>query len=268
MASIAAEIISQGAKVLLAMGGDGTLQTLVNAPGTRNVTIGILPTGTGNDFASALGLPLDPVLALQSILTGRICCADLARVRTADGRERLYCGGGGLGLDAEAARRAGSTYAGLAGKPRYVLSALHALSTFSPVTVRAEFPEGSPRTIEKRALVAAALNTPTYGAGLRLADKANIDDGLLDVVFVEELRAREVAGLVFDWARHRALRTPRISSVTARRVRLTAERPSFFHGDGEIIGLAPVEIEAVSRAIRVLAPHSGRSDLKTSAFRA
>src|SRR5262249_54605 len=150
----------------------------------------------------------------------------------------------------------------------YVLSALHALCTFSALTVRAEFPEGNLGLIEKQVLVAAALNTPTYGAGLRLADKANIDDGLLDVVFVEELRAREVGGLVFDWARHRQLRTQRISSVTARRARLTAERPSFFHGDGEIIGAAPVEIEAVPRAIQVLAPQSDRTDLKTSAFRA
>lgn len=254
MEALAAGLIRQGAKALLAVGGDGTLQTLVNVPGISDIAIGILPAGSGNDFAAALGLPRHPVDALRAVLDGGIRCVDLARARTADGRVRLYCGGGGLGLDAEAARHASDQYAHLTGKPRYVLSALRALRTFSPVTVHAEF-SSSPRDfLEKKVLVAAALNTPTYGAGLRLAANAKIDDGLLDVVFVEDLRLGEVAGIVFDWTLRGTLRTSRISTWTAAGVRLIPDRPCFFHGDGEIIGPAPVEVEAVTQAIRVFAP--------------
>jgi len=254
METTAASLIRGGAKSVLVAGGDGTLQALVNVPGASDITIGILPCGSGNDFAAALGLPQDPVEAMRSLLAGRIRRVDLARVRTADGRARLYCGGGGLGLDAEAARHASESYARWAGKPRYILSALRAFRTFRPITVRAEFPGAEAGLVEKTVLLAAALNTPTYGAGLRLAANARIDDGLLDVVFVEELSLRQVAGIVFDWTVRGTLRSSRISTRRTSCVRLTPDRLCSFHGDGEILGPAPVEIEAVPQAIHVLAP--------------
>jgi len=257
MESVAAEKIGGGSKVFLVMGGDGTLQTLVNVPGIEQVTLGLLPSGSGNDFAAALGLPPEPVQALRALLEGCVKRVDLARVRTADAHERLYCGGGGLGLDAEAARHASQTYAGLPGRSRYVISALHAVATFSAMTVRAEIPGQA--AIEKKVLLAAALNTPSYGAGLRLADEARIDDGMLELVFVEELGLGDICGLVLDWTRHRALRTGRISRQQVARVRLSSDRPCLFHGDGELIGPAPVEIEVAPGAIQVLAPEEHSS---------
>src|SRR5262249_55029126 len=152
MEAITAGLISQGAKALVAMGGDGTLQTLVNTPGIDEITIGLLPSGSGNDFAAALGLPRDPMDALRVALDGCVRPVDLARVRTAAGPVRLYCGGGGLGLDAEATCHASGRYARLAGKPRYVLSALRALRTFSPVSVRAEFSAGQGSFVERQVL--------------------------------------------------------------------------------------------------------------------
>src|SRR5437899_8827943 len=83
MERIAAGLIRQGAKALLAVGGDGTLQTLVNVPGIGEITVGILPSGSGNDFASALRLPHNPVDALRGVLDGCIRRVDLTRARTA-----------------------------------------------------------------------------------------------------------------------------------------------------------------------------------------
>jgi diacylglycerol kinase (ATP) len=253
MERIAADAIRDKAKVLLAMGGDGTLQTLVNVAYASDVVLGILPTGGGNDFAAALGLPGDALAAARAIVDGSVRWTDLARAQTADGRVRLYCGGGGVGLDAVAARYATEVYGRVRGRLRYMLAALSALRNYSALTVRAEFPGSGNAAVEKRVLVAAALNTPTYGAGLRLAPAARIDDGLLDVVLVEDLRAHEVASVVFHWGLRGELRTRKLVRWVAPRVRLTADQPCLFHGDGEILGPAPVEIEVVSRAVRVLA---------------
>ena len=253
MERIAAEAIGRGARVLLAMGGDGTLQTLVNAVFLSDVVLGILPAGGGNDFAAALGLPGDALAAAGTILSGSIRSVDLALARTADGRERFYCGGGGVGLDAVAARYAAEVYGRVPGRMRYVLAALSALRNYSAVTVRAEFPGSELEPVEKRVLVAAALNTPTYGAGLRLAPLAKIDDGLLDIVFVEDLRAYEVVPVVFHWALRGELRTRKMARFAAPRVRITTDQRCMFHGDGEILGPAPVEIEVVARAVRMLA---------------
>ena len=98
--SAARQAVNQNHRVLLALGGDGTFQAFVNGVCGSDVMIGILPSGGGNDFAAALGLPSDPVSAAQIILKGKPRYVDLVRVRTAGGRTRLYAGGGGIGLDA------------------------------------------------------------------------------------------------------------------------------------------------------------------------
>lgn len=241
-------------RLLLAMGGDGTFQGLANAAFGSDILLGILPAGGGNDFAVALGLPKNPVAAAEAVLRSRPRWVDLVRVRTADGRERLYVGGGGVGLDAEAAGYASGAYRRLPGRLRYIAAALCALREFAPLQVRAEFPESESPPIESKVLLAGVLNTPTYGAGLRLAPEAQIDDGWIDAAFVHDLSSWEVLKLLPRLMRSGDLRIPQMKRIRAKRVKLTASRPCMFHGDGEIIGPAPVEIEVVPHAVQLLAP--------------
>jgi len=246
--------VEQSNRVLLALGGDGTFQALVNGVYESDVTVGILPAGGGNDFAAALGLPNDPFSGAQIILESKPRSVDLVRVRTADGRTRLYAGGGGVGLDAEAARFASGPYRGLPGRLRYVASALHALSAHLPLKIRLEFPGEDFPPVESVSLLAGVLNTPTYGAGLRLAPDARIDDGLLEVVMLEDLSALRVLKLLPRLMGSGELRTSKVKRWGVRRVRISADRACLFHGDGEILGPTPVEIEVVPSAVQVLAP--------------
>ncbi len=246
--------IKSGKKFLFALGGDGTLQGLVNAAYGADVILGVLPAGGGNDFAAGLELPKGPVAAAEAVLRGQPKQVDLVRARTADGRVRLYLGGGGLGIDAEAARLAGGAFRRLPGRARYVASALRAYCSYSAIGVRAEFPQSDAPPIEANALLAAVLNTPSYGAGIRLAPQARLDDGWLDAVIVEDLGVLQVLALLPRLLRSGELRTPRIKRMQVRAVKLSTDRPSLFHGDGEILGPTPVEIEIVPQAVRVLAP--------------
>lgn len=246
--------VEQNHRVLLALGGDGTFQALVNGAYGSDVTIGILPAGGGNDFAAALGLPNDPVSAAQVILKGKPRSVDLVRVRTADGRTRLYAGGGGVGLDAEAARFASGPYRRLPGRLRYIASALRALSRHLTLKIRLEFPGTDFPPAESTALLAGVLNTPTYGGGVRLAPEARIDDGLLHVVLLEDLSAFSVLSLLPRLMGSGELHTSRVKRWGVRSVRISADRPCLFHGDGEILGPAPAEIDTVPNAIQVLAP--------------
>lgn len=236
------------------MGGDGTFQALVNSVYGSEVMIGILPAGGGNDFAAALGLPGDPVSAAKIILKGKPRSVDMVRVRTADGQTRLYAGGGGIGLDAEAALLANGPYRRLPGRLRYVASVLRALTEHLPLKVRLEFPDEDLQSVETVSLLVGVLNTPTYGAGLRLAPDARIDDGLLNVVLLEDLGALNVVRLLPRLMGSGELRTPRVQRWKVKAVRMCADRPCLFHGDGEILGPAPVEIEVVPGAVQVLAP--------------
>lgn len=243
---------AEGAGLLIAMGGDGTVQILVNAVADRDVTVGIIPTGSGNDFARALGLRSDLERAASIAIHGLPRSVDLVRARTADGGCRLYCGGGGLGLDAETARYATRANHRLWRRARYLSSAIQALKSYTPLPVCAEFPESSLEPVQLKVLVAAVLNTPTYGAGLEFAPEAKIDDGLLDLALLEELSRAEIARVFYSWARGHKIRSNRFIRRKAQRVRLSAERPCSFHGDGEILGAAPVLLEVVPRAIRVM----------------
>lgn len=246
--------IQNGKRLLFALGGDGTFQALVNAAYGSDVLLGVLPAGGGNDFAACLQLPEEPVAAAKAILKGQPRAVDLARARTADGRARLYLGGGGIGIDAEAARYANGVFRRLPGRTRYVAAALRALFGFRPVGIRVEFPGRDALPIESKSLLAAVLNTQTYGAGIRLAPEARLDDGWLDAVIVEDLSLLQILALLPGIWKTGELRTPRVKRFRVQSIKLITDRRCMFHGDGEILGPAPVEIEVVPHAVRILAP--------------
>lgn len=255
--SAARSAIDKNHRVLLALGGDGTFQALVNGVYGSDVVVGILPTGGGNDFAAALGLPSNPFSAAEIILKSKPRSVDMVRARTADGRTRLYAGGGGMGLDAEAALLANGPYRRLPGRLRYIASALRALSTHLPLKVRLDFSGTDFPPVESASLLAGVLNTPTYGGGVRLAPDARIDDGLLQVVLLEDLSALSVLRLLPRLTGSGELRTSRVKRWDVRSVRISADRSCLFHGDGEILGPTPVDIEVLPSAVRVLAPSTG-----------
>jgi diacylglycerol kinase (ATP) len=254
--------IAAGCRFLLAMGGDGTLQGLVNAAYGSGVVLGVLPAGGGNDFAAALGLPNDPVAAVYATLNGQPREVDLLRARTSDGCERLYVGGGGVGLDVDASVYAAGIYRRLPGRLRYVASAVRAWLEFTQLTVQAEFPgteeteAAEAATMQESVLLAGVLNAPSYGSGLRVAPNARVDDGWLNLSFVKSLGTREVLGLLPRLLIRGSLPNAYLKQRQARRVLLRTDRPCFFHGDGEILGPTPVEIEVVPCAIKILAPRA------------
>lgn len=257
-AQIARKEAAAGRERIFALGGDGTFQALLNAVAgnsNSNVSIGVLPAGGGNDLAAALGLPMDPVNAIEMILTrGEAVPLDAARVCTADGVERLYMGGGGVGLDAEAARFASGVYRKMRGRSRYLLSAIRALGTFRGVSVRVSLKGAKQSSLQGLALVLGILNTPSYGGGLRLAPEASLEDGRLDLVLLENLGAFEIARILPRLAASGEIRTKRIQRICVTGARIETEQPSAFHADGEIIGMTPVEIAVVPRAMRVWRP--------------
>ncbi len=253
--------IADGTRLIFAMGGDGTVQTLVNAVGVeraddRHTVIGVLPSGGGNDFALALRLPLNPAKAVAALRRGAARAVDVLRVRIGDGASRLFVGGGGVGLDVDAARHASDSYRRWPGRSRYVASALRAWREFEPIGVRVEFPDDDLPAIDARAMLAAVLNTPSYGAGMQIAPDASVDDGLLDVSILRSLTATEVGRSIPRLFAKGRLPDKYFVRRKARTVVLETDRACMFHADGEILGPAPVRIEVVPGALRFLAPIS------------
>ena len=256
----AREAAADGARQIFVLGGDGTFQVLLNAIELpSHVQLGILPAGGGNDLAASLGLPADPVESASLLMNGVSAFLDVAQASTADGNKRLYAGGGGVGLDAEAARYAGGAFRHLRGRSRYLLAAIRALIGFHAIRVRVQFEPGGGEELRANVLVLSVLNTPSYGAGLRLAPAARPDDGCLDLVALEDLTWFEIAAVLRSLVATGELGTTRrVRRFPIRWVRIETDRACLFHGDGEILGPAPVEISVLPRAVRVLRPAVAR----------
>jgi len=249
----APEAVAAGGKTLAAMGGDGTLQILANAAIGSGSRLGVIPAGSGNDFAKALGIR-DWREGLRAIAQGRCRAVDLVKVTFADGHQAIYVGGGGVGLDANAAKLANERFASLRGRVRYLAAAISALAGFNGVEIEAEFAESDGPAIRARVLLAGALNTPSYGGGLRLAPEARIDDGKLDFVALDMMSAAQVLAILPRLLISGELRTKRIKRRRAARITLRAPEQAWFHGDGELLGKGSCEIAVLPKAIEVFAP--------------
>lgn len=254
LAAKARAAVNDGHRRLFVLGGDGTFQVLLNTLRDQpDVLLGIIPAGGGNDLAAALGLPPDPLRAASELLRhGEACCMDAVRVRTAEGRERWYTAGGGVGIDAAASRYASGVYRNLRGRIRYLLSALRALCGFHSFTAIISIGLDEPRVAKLRTLLVAVLNTPSYGGGIYLAPDAKTADGLLDLVILEDRSLFNTLRLLPSLWSKGHLNTDHVQRFRVTCVRIETEKPCYFHGDGEILGMTPVEISIVPRAFRAL----------------
>ncbi|MEH0168078.1 diacylglycerol kinase family protein [Paucibacter sp. JuS9] len=167
---------------VLVAGGDGTVHQLLPALVERELELALLPGGTGNDLARALGLHgLDLRAALEKARHGLAGAMDLGQVQ-ADGRSHFFMSSLALGFDAAVGRRALAAPRWLRGQPRYVWATLAEISRLRryPLTLHAE----GQLLHEGEVLFASSLNTESYASGMPVAPGARIDDGRLELVCV------------------------------------------------------------------------------------
>lgn len=247
----AAHAVSDGFRFVLALGGDGAAhQVIEGLLGTAGIA-GILPAGNGNDIARELGIPLDPISAADAFLHSEVRLIDVIRATFADGREAHILAAGGMGLDAEAAHLANTTFRNWPGVSRYLAGALTAFFKSATFEVRAV---ADGRLWSGRALLVVVANGPFYGAGLRIAPEAQIDDGTMDILFVRPVGWTRFLEAIPMLLTSGDLRFPEIERCTARKLRLESDRPIRVHGDGDFLGESPVDLEIIPKAIRIAVP--------------
>jgi diacylglycerol kinase (ATP) len=252
-ADAAAARFASGERVLVC-GGDGTVASVAGVAAEAGGTIGIVPTGTGNDFARHLGIdgrrPLDALALLDS---GRVASCDLGRVRAADGTTAWFTTVANTGFDAEANRWAhGVRWA--RGTTLYVLAMLRTLATYRPAGVQVVV-DGVAH--DARAWLVAVANSRYYAGGMMIAPDAELDDGQLDVCLVGPVsRAEFLARFprVFR-GRHTeldAVHTWRGATVELRAASAAGGLECW--ASGERVGPLPATLTAVPAALRVLVP--------------
>jgi diacylglycerol kinase (ATP) len=284
----------QGYARVIAAGGDGTAHWVINGLAGTGAALGIIPLGSGNDMARNLGLPLEVEAAARVAVSGAVRRADLGRIRVQSPKSKvpgqehnavpgsagvspagsqtavaglpgpasptLDLGPGTLdqffgciasfGLDSHANRIA-NRHKRLHGTLIYVYALLRSLIEYRvpQVTIRGDIGEFSGPMI----LVAAA-NAPSYGGGMRLAPRAEMTDGMLDLCMVGDMSRLKLLRCFPEVFFGTHLRHREITCLRTARFRLEADRPLEVFADGEFQGLTPADVEVLPGALAFVAP--------------
>jgi diacylglycerol kinase (ATP) len=265
---------AEGLDAILVFGGDGTLHRHLHSLVKLGLPLLVIPAGSGNDFARALGIRRER----DSRRAWQRFAASAGNVRTTDlgvitplspdtsvsappggaAGPRFFSCAGGVGLDGEISRRANALPRWLRGHGGYALSLPPALLGFRPFAMRlsaAQDPSGAFAAHSARQVVAAIFaNTPVYGGGMRIAPKAAMDDGLLDACLignVSKLKLVTVFPSVY-LGRHLGIRE--VEYFATARARVETEVPMDVYADGEYTCRTPVEFGVARGVLRVIVP--------------
>ena len=250
---LASKGAAEGYRYVVALGGDGAFHHVVEGIRGTDAIAGFFPTGNGNDIARDLGIPADAVSAAAAFCHSIPWAVDLVRVRFSNERIAHFIGVGGMGLDAEAAHLANMRFRIWPGVTRYLAGALWTFFREPAFGLDAEL-DGS--RWAGHAIFSAVANATSYGAGVRIAPAAKMDDGWLEVVLVQDVAWTRLVEAIPIILTTGDLRFEEVKRFRCRRVVFRADRAVKVHGDGELLGESPAEFEILPRAVRVMVPDS------------
>lgn len=238
---------------LVAVGGDGTVHLALQAVADTDTPLGVVPIGTGNDFAGALELPLAAEPAIKAVVSalreGRTRDLDLARASQEDAEPLWYGTVLSAGLDASINERA-NRMRWPKGPRRYDLSILVEIARLTPHAYRLVV-DGQPRELD--AMIIAVGNTTRYGGGLPICPRADPADGLLDLTVVGPIGRAAAIRLNSQVRKGTHLDdNPAVCAQRARRVEIHGPRMRTY-ADGERGLSLPVSIDCVPGALHLLA---------------
>jgi YegS/Rv2252/BmrU family lipid kinase len=245
-----ARAAAEAGEDVVVLSGDGLVGQVGGALAGTGAALGVIPGGRGNDFARVVGIPTAVPGAVEILAAGATRAIDVGEI---NGRRFLCIAS--CGLDSDCNRIANETRF-VRGNLVYLYSVLRAIAAWKPArfTVVAD---GDRRQFEGYSV--AAANSKAFGGGMYLAPDAELDDGLLDIVYVTQVgKLRYLANLpkVFK-GRH--TENEEVTVLRATEVQITADRPFAVYADGDHIADLPATVRLLPRALNVIAPASAGS---------
>jgi diacylglycerol kinase (ATP) len=256
LGTLAADAVRDGAELLVVVGGDGSVNEVVNGiVGVGEVDLAVIPRGTGWDFVRTFGIPRDLDAAVDVALHGEVREIDAGAVTY-----RAWAGGeatahfvnvASAGISGAIARRANDSSKALGGKVSYYWSTLAVFVGWQTgvmrVTVDAETREG-------RMIDAMVCNGRYLGGGMMMCPEAEPDDGLFDVMLIGDVTKRDLAFVLPKTYKGTHLPHPRLELLRGRVVSVAADEPLPIELDGEQPGTTPARFEVLPRALRLRVP--------------
>jgi diacylglycerol kinase (ATP) len=248
---MAREAAERGARMIVALGGDGLVGMVANGLVGSETAMGVVPAGAGNDFARSLGINhRRPLSVAPSFARASYRRVDAVRVTTAVG-ERVFVNVAGAGFDSEVNETANAMRSKLSGTSRYVVALARTLKRFDP----AEFDvEVDGRQHRYPAMLIALGNGRSYGGGMKVCPNASLDDGMLDICVVGAMSKARFLRAFPGVFRGTHVRNPRVTMDRGSEVRIHSSTEAVVYADGERVGPLPATFRVLPAALEVLQP--------------
>ena len=249
LAQVAGE--SQGS-LLVVIGGDGTVNEVVNGVAGTEAEIAVLPGGTGQDFGRTHGIPRSFDDAVRVALDGATQTIDLGRVELDDGTRRFFANVASAGMSGAVARRANAMTKRFGGRATFFYALTREFLAWQNTHVVIELEGGVRREGPMHDVIVA--NGRFHGGGMKLAPDARQDDGAFDVVTIGDVTKLDFLTTAPKLYSGRYLSHPKVELLRSSSAAISAAEPLPLEVDGEPIGMTPARFEVVPSAVRLRVP--------------
>jgi len=238
-------------EIVAAMGGDGMTGMVGAALVGTDTALGVIPTGTGNDFARFIGLSRKkPLEAVRVLADPEIRSIDAVRV-TGGGREERFVNVAGAGFDSEVTETANEMTWKVQGTAKYVVAVVRTLRRFTAAQFEVTV-DGRSRSLS--GMLIAVGNGQSYGGGMKVVPNASLTDGLLEVCVVGGMSKGQFLRAFPKVFRGTHVTHPKVTMLRGARVEISADRGFDVYADGERSVPLPAVFEAMPGALKVAVP--------------
>lgn len=244
--------------MVIAMGGDGTVHEVMNGlmqvPAEKRPVLGLVPVGSGNDFAHAIGIPMQADRALSLALKGEPQWVDIGLMTDENGRKEYFDNTAGIGFDAVVTIRSHKLPI-VRGFMMYLTAVLQTiLLNHNPMNMKVE---ADGEKWEQEALMLTICNGPREGGGFILAPEAKTDDDSLSYIMVKKCGRLTMFRLLPEFMKGTHIRFPQVKMGVCKTFKISSDRPMYVHADGEIFtsfgsNLKGLSFEILPKALRVV----------------
>lgn len=243
---IAREEIEKGYTHIISVGGDGTAYEVVNGIGNRNIVLGVLPAGTGNDFARMIKMPKDSYAILQILKTAKTKRVDIGKVNN-----RYFLNCSSVGIDAEIVKETEAIKKYVSGPSAYLLGVFKTLTKYKNKEVEILIDN---KKIKRNIELVAVSNGKYYGGGMKINPMADFHDGLLDICLVNKMNKFKFASLFLTVFKGKHTKFREVEIFRGKEVKILGDESLLLNADGDIIGNIPAEINVEKTTIDVIFP--------------
>ncbi|QQK76082.1 diacylglycerol kinase family lipid kinase [Salicibibacter cibarius] len=247
--------------VIIVIGGDGTIHEVINGLKTsKNIPMGIIAAGSGNDFARALNIPMNTVEAFESILAGTERTVDIGRIGDKSCATVI-----GIGFDGKVAQtvNASKTKKWMRflrlGRMSYIISVFKVLFNYKPANISIKIDDQTEEMTD--VWLVAVANFPYYAGGMAICPNANGNDGYFELCVVHGMSKLQFIRTFPGVFKGKHISHPSIKMLTGKQIEISSSSAMIVHGDGEIIGQTPIKINIEEKALRVMGTSPPKSKI-------